>query len=78
MVPDFDHPFRCASNEDRGHVLVPSNVVNRRVMCWISLQIFGTVFGGAFVDDSLVGPNEEHGLVCRVEIYASATLYKKQ
>ena len=39
VVPDLDHPLCSAREEDAGHVSVPRNVVDGRVVGGISLQI---------------------------------------
>ena len=39
VIPDLDHPLCSAREEDAGHVSVPRNVVDGRVVGGISLQI---------------------------------------
>ena len=74
MVPYLDHPLCAAGQEYGGHVLVPSDVVDRRVVRRVRLEVFRAVLRGALVYEALVGAHEKHAVVVRVEGDASPAL----
>ena len=74
MVPDLDHPFGPARQENRWDVLIPGDVVDRGVVRRVRLEVLGAVLRGALVDEALLGANEEHAAVVRVEGDAAPAL----
>ena len=74
VIPYLDHPLGAAGQEHGGHVLIPGDVVDRRVVRRVRLQVLRAVLRGALVDKALVGANEKHAAVVRVEGDASTAL----
>ncbi len=71
MIPDFDHPLGGTGQEDGGDEGVPGYVVDRGVVGGVGHEEPGAVLGRALVDQALVGADEEHGVVIRIERDAS-------
>ena len=74
MIPDLDHPFCSAGEEDGRDVRVPGDVVDGGVMSLVRLEVLGAVLCRALVDESLVGAHQDHGLVRGVEGDAATSL----
>ena len=78
MIPYLDHPLGAAGQEHGRHVLVPGDVVDRRVVRRVRLQVLRAVLRGALVDEALVGAHEKHAAVVGVEGDASTALWGRK
>ena len=76
MVPNLDHPLCGAGEEDGGHVSVPRDVVDGRVVGVVGLQVLGAVLRRALIDQALVSAHQEHGVVAWVEGHTPTALWK--
>ena len=74
MIPNLDHPFGGTCQENTGHVRIPSNVVDGRIMSRIRFQKSGTVFRRAFVNQAFIGAHQKHGIVIGIKGHATSPI----
>ena len=74
VVPYFDHPLCGAGEEYGGDIGVPRYVVDGGVVGRVGLQEPGAVLGRALVDQPLVRPHQEHGVIVGVEGHAASSV----
>ena len=74
LVPYFNDPLRSTGDENVWYEGVPLDVIDRRVVSIIGVQILGAVLGCAQVDHAFICSNQECAVIIRLERNSSATI----